>query len=93
MPKFSVTIVETVIVTYAPLVIEAANEADAINQADELRCDGGLDDPTNETVIDVAYKAVPSKSRLPAGPETNPPLFVTDMGMEVLAVTKAPCES
>lgn len=93
MPKFSVTIVETVVVTYAPVVIEAATDADAINQVDALRCDGGLDDPENETVIDVAYKAVPSKARLRVGPEANPPLLVTDLGQEALAVTQAPCGS
>lgn len=61
MPEFAVTIVETVIMTYAPLV------------------------------IDVTYKAVPSNARVPAGPETNPPLFVTDQGLESLAGTQAPC--
>jgi hypothetical protein len=85
MPKFSVTIVETVIMTYAPIVVEAQNKADAINKADALRADGQLPDAIHEDCTDVAFKAEPDRTSKRAPPDTAPEVFLTEMGREALA--------
>jgi hypothetical protein len=84
MPTFSVVITETVIARYAPLLIKAATKAAAINAADVLRCDGGLDDPESEIVKDVGYQV--ELHQVTAAPEltTEAEVYVTAAGHEAI---------
>src|ERR1019366_1386119 len=42
MPRYAVTITETVLLRYAPIIVDAAKKAEAMNATDAIRRDGGL---------------------------------------------------
>jgi hypothetical protein len=92
MPRYTVTITETVLVRYAPIVVDAANKAEAMKAAEVIRRDGGLDDPETETVQDVTMSADLHRPDDARRQDTGPALFVTAAGHEALASTQAPVE-
>ena len=86
------TITETVLVRYAPIITDAANEAKAMNAAEVNRRDGGLDDPETETVLDVSMTTVLHRPADAPPQDASAALFVTAAGHEALASAQVPVE-
>jgi hypothetical protein len=92
VPRYAVTITETVIVRYAPIVVDAANKAEAMNAAEAIRCDGGLDDPETETVQDVSMTVILHRPTDTPPQDASTSLFVTAAGHEALASAQTSVE-
>jgi hypothetical protein len=92
MHRYAVIITETVLVRYAPIIVEAVNKAEAMQAAEVIRRDGGLDDPETETVQGVTITAVCHRPDDAPPQDTGPALFVTTAGHEVLASAQAQVE-
>jgi len=92
MPRYAATITETVLVRYASIIVDAANKAEAMNAADVIRSDGGLDDRETETAQDVSMTAVPRRPAATPPRDAEETLVSTTAGHAALDSAQTPVE-